>query len=78
MITMTGARHTALRLHRCQHHLVHPQAKSTSEKVTGTRRWGVDVCQPQWVEAQEARVPAMYSRSDNDVYCFAFTAQVRS
>jgi hypothetical protein len=78
VITMAGARHTALRLHRCQHHVVHPQAKCTSEQGVGTKRWIVDVVQPQWVEAQQAKVPAKYSRNDNDIYCFGFNAQVRS
>jgi hypothetical protein len=75
---MTGARHTALRLHRCQHRLVHPQAKCKSETRVGDKRWTVDVVQKRWVEAQEAMVRAKYSRNDNDVYCFCFTAQVRS
>ena len=78
VITITGARHTALRLHHYQHHLVHPQAKCKLEAHMGTRRWGMNVCQPRWVEARQARAPAMYSRCDNDVYCFSFNAQVRS
>jgi hypothetical protein len=34
--------------------------------------------QRQWVEAQRAKVRTLYSRGDNDVYCFCFIAQVRS
>ena len=75
---MAGARHTALRLHRCQHHLVHPQAKCIREGEVGTKRWTVFLGHQQWVEAQQARVRVMYSRIDNDVYCFSFDAQVRS